>query len=275
MNCMKERIKKYLKLDKRPLLYKMAVMFYFLIRKLIPKKIGFEFTKCIKRPYFGPYLCAEQLWPNRYPTMSQLINQELMMASSSYKILEIGSWAGQSAILWASVCKGKKKGKVFVIDTWESSDNVSEAMKQAVKKNKIFKLFLHNIEASGVKDYIVPIKGSSDTVADILKPETFDFVYIDGDHAYTQFKKDLLNYMKVVKINGVICGDDLELHPNGIDILNAKKHCEDDYIFDPRFKKYFHPGIALGINEVFGNVSMKNGFWAIRRVKSGWKPVNL
>ncbi len=269
---MKDNIKEFLK--KRPFLYKIAVKFRFLI-ELISKKIGFEFMKLIGRPYFGSYLCACQMWPDRHSIMRKLIEQELKMGDSSYKVLEIGSWAGQSAILWASVCKEKKKGMVFLIDTWRTTDNAPEAMKWAVKKNRIFKLFLHNIEKSGVKDYIVPIKGASDTIAEILQPNIFDLVYIDGDHAYTQFRKDLLNYMKVVKTGGIICGDDLELHPNEIDILHAKEHCEEDFILDLKSKVYFHPGIALGINEVFGDVSMKNGFWVMRKVKDEWKTVNL
>jgi len=269
---LKDDFKKYLK--EKPFLYKIALKFQFLI-KLISKKIGFEFIKLIKQPYFGSYFCARQIWPDRYPIMRKLIDQELKMGGFSYKVLEIGSWAGQSAILWALVCKEKKKGMVFLIDTWRAAENSPEVMKRAVEKNRIFKLFLHNIEKSGVKDYIVPIKGSSDTVAEILKPEIFDFVYIDGDHAYTQFKRDLLNYIKVVKVNGILCGDDLELHPNEIDILNAKEHCEDDFILDPKSKKYFHPGIVLAINEVFGDVSMKNGFWAMRKTKDGWEAVNL
>lgn len=192
-----------------------------------------------KRPYFGPSLCAGQVWSTRYPVMRKLINKELENANSSYKILEIGTWAGHSATLWASACKEKNKGIVFCIDTWGASDNAPETMKRVVKKNMIFKLFLHNLETGGLKDYIVPIKGSSDTIAEILQPNTFNFVYIDGDHAYTQFKKDLLNYMKVVKINGIICGDDLEVYPNEIDIANAKRYCEEDFIVDPKSKKVF------------------------------------
>ncbi len=192
-----------------------------------------------------------------------------------YKILEIGSWAGQSAILWATACKKNDKGMVFVIDTWQASENAPKGMKRGVKNNRIFNLFLHNIESSGVNDYIIPIKGSSDTIAEILKPNSFDFIYIDGDHRYTQCKKDLLNYMKVLKINGIISGDDLELHPNEIDIINAKNRCEEDYILDPKTQINFHPGVAIAINEVFGDVSMKNGFWAMRKVKDGWESVVL
>lgn len=227
------------------------------------------------KPYFGPILAACQVDLYRQSIMQNLINEELRNAGPSYKILEIGSWAGQSTIIWATTCKEVKKGMVFVIDHWQSSKNEPEIMKQAAKDNMIFSLFLYNIEASGVKDYIVILKGSSDIIAEILKPETFDFIYIDGDHAYSQFKKDLLNYMNILKINGILCGDDLELCQSDIDISNAKVQCEEDYILDPITQKRFHPGVTLGIGEILGDVSTKEGFWAMRKVENGWEKVVL
>lgn len=263
-------------------------------------RIHFTIIKLMKHPYFGPLFRANQVWPSRYPFMYDLIDRELASSSEiSYKILEIGSWAGSSAVLWASACKKRNKGIVFCIDTWQGPTNLSieaykktleffpgdkkisaalktaQEMKWAIKNNRIFNLFLHNIEASGFKDYIVLLKGSSDIMTEILKLESSDFVYIDGDHAYTQFKKDLLNYGKVVKVNGIICGDDFELDLDVVDVVNAKNHCEEDYIFDPKTKTYFHPGISLGIKEVFGNVSVKNGFWAMRKTQGGWVAVTL
>lgn len=246
------------------------------IYKFIFYRIQFAFIRTMRHTYFGPIFKAGQVWPERAPIMQDLINKELENSSNPlFKILEIGSWAGQSTILWATACKRKNKGIVYCIDTWTSSSNAPEIMKRAVKNNRIFNLFLYNIEVSGLKSCIVPLKGSSNIIAEILKPETFDFVYIDGDHAYTQFKKDLLNYMKFVKINGIICGDDLELNLDDVDVVNAKKYCESDYILDPKTKIFFHPGIALGIKEVFGSVSVRNGFWAIRKTKDGWVSIIL
>jgi len=132
------------------------------------------------------------------------------------------------------------------------------------------------MRTSGLEEYIIQIKASSYTVIDILQPNKFDFVYIDGDHAYAQFKRDLLNYTKVVKIGGIICGDDLEICPDEIDVISAKKYYEEDAIVDPKTKKRFHPSIALSVLEVFGNdISMKNGFWAMRRVKDNWESIIL
>ena len=255
----KDTIKKYIKC---------RLFFYRIIYW-----IQYAYYMMTKQPYFGPILNATQCWPERYPIMHNLIRKELEKAKASYRILEIGTWAGHSATLWASACKEKGKGRVFCIDTWGGSGNTPQLRN---KTKRILNLFYHNIRVSGLENYIISIKGSSDLVAEILQPNTFDLVFIDGDHAYVQFKMDLSNYMKVVKTGGIICGDDLELYPNEIDTSEAKKHCEEDFIFDTKSKKYFHPGVVLGISEIFGNnVSMKNGFWAMRRVKDGWESIIL
>lgn len=274
MNKMINSLKTYIQTRSR--LYNLALKLYMRIRwlPLSFSKLQFYYCMMTNQPFFGLWLYANQVASKRHVVMLKLINAELEKhKGSTYKILEIGSWAGSSAILWASACKKKKKGVVFCIDTWKGALNYSRDMKRATKK--IFHLFLHNVRVSGLEDYIIPIKTTSDRLIHILKNETFDFVYIDGDHAYKQFKRDLLNYLPVVKENGVICGDDLELNPNEINIQNAKNHCEEDFILDTKSNQYFHLGIALGIKDVFGSVSMSNGFWAMRKFKGGWRKLVL
>ena len=51
------------------------------------------------------------------------------------------------------------------------------------------------------------IKASDEAVKD-LKNERFDFVYIDGDHSYEQCKKDIINYLPLVRSGGIFGGHD-------------------------------------------------------------------
>lgn len=148
-------------------------------------------------------------------------------------------------------------------------------MKNAVKNDKIFRLFSHNVLSSGLRNQIISIRGTSDDAINILKENEFDFIYIDGDHGYEQFKKDLMNYSKLCKIGGIICGDDLEVLPSELDLNNAKRNSEKDLIKDPKTKKCFHPGIALAIHDFFGDVSMHNGFWAMKKTKDKWKKLDF
>ena len=69
-------------------------------------------------------------------------------------------------------------------------------------------------------------KKSNDALADIK--EKLDFVYIDADHTYDQAKKDMINYMPLVKPGGIIAGHDY--HP--------------------------HHGVIRAVREVFGQVNL-------------------
>ena len=52
------------------------------------------------------------------------------------------------------------------------------------------------------------IRKTSEEASKDFKDETLDFVYIDGDHNYAPFKKDLEIWYQKLKKNGVLCGDD-------------------------------------------------------------------
>ena len=251
----------------------------YFIRGFILRSIGYmEFKICLlsNKPYFGTYLTAGQTWPQRRIAMRNLLESELSKyKGNDYQVLEVGSWGGQSAILWASICKKFKKGKVFCVDTWGSFENkLFKVMKKATKGDKIMKLFFHNVKATNSNN-ITAIRGRSNDVAKILKPNSFNFVYVDGDHTYHPFKKDLEDYSKLCCQGGIICGDDLELDPSEVDLDNARKNQRVDYIKDTKTGEYFHPGIALAVKEFFGKVSMLNGFWAVRKSKNGWEKVIL
>jgi predicted O-methyltransferase YrrM len=270
------KLRSYLR--KNPSLHKAA-------RKLLPvywfgqnvgRRYGFYKARFAGRPYFGGHMSASQGGGGRHVAMKALIERELSKRTEKeYRLLEVGSWAGHSAVLWASACKKAGKGKVFCIDSWGATDDGPKGMRDAVKNGRIFKLFLYNIAKSGLSEYVIPIKGSSDDLAPVLAP-AFDLIYIDGDHRYTQFKKDLNHYSKLLKTGGVLCGDDLELQPDDVDRSLAEAHKEKDVIVDPRSGQVFHPGINMAVRETFGGrVSMWDGFWALRKTVTGWEKIEL
>ncbi|KKS13648.1 MAG: Methyltransferase domain protein [Candidatus Magasanikbacteria bacterium GW2011_GWA2_41_55] len=206
----------------------------------IDRWISFKLTCLFKKPYFGIYLDACMQPPERLEVMNELIESEISKAGQDFKILEVGSWCGHSSTLWASVC--------------------------------------NNIRASGVKDYIVPIRGTSDEMAEILKEAAFDLIYIDGDHAYSQFKRDLINYSKLCKIGGVLCGDDLPFMTTRDDLDEFfKEHKEENAVRDPITKINCCPGVFVAMKEFFGKdgVSVKDGFWAVRKSRDGWDKIQL
>lgn len=89
--------------------------------------------------------------------------------------------------------------------------------------SEIFKrneLFLNRLN-------IVPLK--SDWACKIITDQ-FDFVFIDGDHSYEQCKKDIENYLPLVKRGGFISGHNYHKAENSA-----------------------HPGVHISVDEIFGD----------------------
>jgi len=270
-----------------PKLFYFVTKSYFAVR-LISELDRFRYIRCMlsKKPYLGALMMAAQTWEERKPFMRQLVKSEIQLkgGSGNYAILEIGSWAGNSAILWAESIKefDTVKGLVVCVDPWEPyvtdanvGINVAPViMNKALKKNKIYNLFLHNIKATHNDGIVKPYKGFSDQVLPTLREGLFDLGYVDGSHYYTNIMRDLNNTQKLIRDGGILCGDDLELKKNEVDIENAEKSKERDAIIDTRTKREFHPGVCLAVADFFGGeVSCYEGFWAMRKKGNSWERV--
>lgn len=200
-------------------------------------------------------------------------------------MLEIGSWAGQSAILWATeIARSGHSGKVLCIDPWmpfakKEQVGVNTAisiMDKAAQHDKIFPLFWHNVKSSGLAHIIVPLRGKSNDILPLLKSMSFDVVFVDGSHTFSDFVNDLLLAAPLVKESGIICGDDLELQQDQVDFSFMKEHCEKDFVTDPRTGQDFHPGVCLGVGHFFKKrVSCFDGFWLLRKNGTKWEDVDI
>lgn len=263
--------------NKFPKLFAMVTRSYFLAKTVTElDRLRYWYCMLMKKPYFGTVYLAGQTWEERKIFMSQLIKSEMEKSSEKHlSILEIGSWAGNSAVLWGdAIKKNNGVGTVFCVDPWEpylkSSDkekvNVATLiMDRALAKGKIFKLFLHNIKSSNLSNMVFPIKGSSSDILPLLKDRSFDVIYVDGDHSYSGIMKDLQRATSLLAPGGVLCGDDLDLQADQIDKEFSEIHKERNIIIDPKTKKIFHPGVCLAVADFFkGPVSSYSGFWAMR-----------
>lgn len=246
-----------------------------------------RFRRCLanNEPYFGTIMAARQGAPVRHGYMQRLVELECSLAKNknkNFKILEIGSWAGGSAITWAEAIKlfNHGNGTVICVDPWENyidltknKGRVYQVMSKALTTGKIFNLFLHNIRTSKHDDIILPFKGSSDRILPLLKSNQFNIIFVDGAHTYQEVLKDFNNSALLVAEGGVLCGDDIELQMFEIDLENAKKNMDQDFILDPKTGKWFHPGVTLAVGEFFGEVSVYEGFWVMRKRGVSWEKV--
>jgi predicted O-methyltransferase YrrM len=241
--------------------------------------------------YFGEHLGARQGVLGRHFFMYQLASREAARGEDNpFRILEIGSYAGGSAITWALALKSQptRTGEVVCVDPWRNylsdediqasaTPDVLRAMAFALQDEKVFRLFEHNIAAAQVAGLIHPLKGRFADVAASLAADSFDILFIDADHHYAAVLDDLRRGAPLVRPGGILCGDDLEEQWPALDAEFCGTRADRDLIVDPRTRQFVHPGVARAVWDFFEQrLSVWNGFWAMRKHEGGrWEPVVL
>jgi cephalosporin hydroxylase len=139
-------------------------------------------------------------------------------------IVEIGSWMGRSAVVFAKSIKDKFSGCVYCIDPFDGSgDDISVLSFRNILNNLDMTLkekFINNINSCKVGKYIRVLEGYSYNVVKDWH-ENIDLLFIDGDHSYESVKKDYLLWDRFVKVGGYIVFHDVFLESN---IIEDKKH---------------------------------------------------
>ena len=253
-------------------------------------KAYFRFQKALKlkRPYFGRYMSAGQLNPARKTVMQRLLKGEMLRRSAAlspeekqrpFRLLEVGSWAGGSCSAWCDTARDLDLPIiVYCVDPWEyyrdylslNDSSHYQAMEKALASDQIFHLFLHNVTVLGHRGRVRVLRGYSGEILSVLRPQSFDFIYIDGNHSYSYFVEDIRNAKALVNPDGVICGDDAEMLFPAVDAEFCRANAEKDFVTCPKNHLEYHPGIALGLHEEFQDqVFLEEGFWAVSRTPDG------
>ena len=246
----------------------------------------YQFCREVNRPYFGRVMWASQGLPLRHVLMQELVRVEsARQGDRPLHILEVGSWAGGSAISWAEALTAYHhgNGSVVCVDPWKPYLDLSKLtdapvyreMSDALVKDTIYDLFLHNVTASGYRHLVHPHRGQSTTILPTLPRSHFDIVFIDGDHSYAAVMADLKGAFDLIKEGAILCGDDLEMQRREIDEAYARTQLHSDYIRDPATGKEYHPGVTLAVGELIGAVSTAVGFWAVRKRGNGWEGLDM
>lgn len=140
------------------------------------------------------YLSAEQANNNcfgLYDMMKEISKPDFVM-------VEIGSFAGISSMLFASMCK-----KVYCVDLWQeyselNNDKLSEAERLFDHHNRIY-------------PNIAKMKCDSVKAAENFKDKSLDMVYVDGAHDLKSVEEDLIAWIPKIKRGGWICGHDIKI----------------------------------------------------------------
>ena len=79
----------------------------------------------------------------------------------------------------------------------------------------------------------------------------------------------------MVKDGGIICGDDLELQADQVDIDFARSNVDIDYIEDPNTGLHFHPGVTMAVKDTIGDVSNYFGYWMVKKCNTKFEKINI
>lgn len=244
--------------------------------------INFRLHKLMGVPYFGSYLASSQGQKIRHKFMQAIICEKFKNYDGEIHLLEIGSWAGGSVLTWIEILESmNKKYKIFCIDPWkdylkeEKSLWTHKTMRNALKKNRIYELFLHNIISSGYSQNISILRGTTFEISSVLKENSFDAIFIDGNHSYEFVKTDLEITAKLLKDKGLLCGDDLELQYHEVDQEQLLNNRNKDVVVDKNTSKNYHPGVTLAVWDFFEKeIPSINGFWFIEKNYNQWSNMN-
>ena len=117
-------------------------------------------------------------------------------------MVEVGAWKGFTTHALLST-----GAKVIAVDHFKG--NASEKIFfDDMKKGKedVFDEFIKNV---GHFINLSVLKMDSLEAAKLIKDESVDLVFLDGDHAYNSIMSDIVAWMPKVKPGGILCGHDI------------------------------------------------------------------
>ena len=199
-------------------------------------------------------------------------------------LVEVGSWAGASALTWGQglYSHNDGTGSLICIDAWKpyfNPENMTDAfgreINQTLEGEEPYQVFLENIKFIPSSVDVTVHRGWSVDILPTLRKDFFHLIYLDGNHSYTGVTEDIKLACPLIQDGGIICGDDLELQFHEVGGSSARDHPEADKWIDHKTGTVFHPGVARAVAERFGEVSSWCGFWAMRRDGDSWVQVSL
>ncbi len=177
-----------------------------------------------------------------------LVDLAKVVAVPEMMVAEIGSWKGKSASLLGNVTKAYN-GHVLAVDHWRGSKGAWN--EDVAKAYDVFTVFRNNMKLLELEGVVLAMVMCSHAASKLIKDESLSLVFIDGDHRYSGFSQDLVDWLPKVKEGGIICGHDCERYYTRLSDKEKKmveKNLENDYVPD-----LGHAGIIKALYEQFGD----------------------
>jgi predicted O-methyltransferase YrrM len=133
--------------------------------------------------------------PEGIPTATtQEERDELVRLARGKVVLEVGSLFGACTVGMAQVAE-----MVYALDwhrgdVWHGNEGQGDSLG----------VFMAYLERHKVRDKVVPLVGRSAQVLPTLRRESFDLVFIDGDHSYEGVRYDIEHALPLLRPDGVM-----------------------------------------------------------------------
>ena len=127
-------------------------------------------------------------------------------APSGGKLVEVGSYQGQSAILMARLIQRSGKPLRFTcVDHFGGSDEHTSRQRADLRAK-----FDANLEKYGVAHTIQVLPMASVEAAATFADESLDFVFLDASHDEENVRQDIEAWLPKVKPGGILAGHDFD-----------------------------------------------------------------
>lgn len=128
--------------------------------------------------------------------------QSLPAATSKLTMVEVGSYGGESAELFA---RSGKFSRIYCVDSWafEGAAAVESRFDEMLRRNDP----RAGAGANRESPMILKLKGRSSVTAENFNL-SLDFAYIDASHTYENVRADIRSWLPKVKPGGWIGGHD-------------------------------------------------------------------
>lgn len=154
--------------------------------------------------------------PGDLAALRTLAHEAALTATWPPRFLEVGSFAGRTALIMGGTLPGLIEPCVYCIDTWEGSEG--DPTQALMREHDVFQAFCQN---AGEKLFrgIFPCRGPSEMWAKVW-PIPLDLVFLDGDHRYEAVKRDIELWTPHVRRGGILCGHDYPNEPGVVQAVN-------------------------------------------------------
>lgn len=120
--------------------------------------------------------------------------------------VEIGTDRGGYA---RDICERFPEVALITIDPWLAYTEGTDVKEQA----EVDALYEEAEKTLAPYKNCKILRMTSAEAVEYFEPNSIDFVFIDGNHEYTYVMEDIINWTKIVKPGGIVCGHDYVSDP--------------------------------------------------------------